>query len=66
MSKTKKLYSVMCIDWQGTGSWESVEYTHTDSNNDLHGIINRTGKMVKFWKNENNELIGTTYDKTRE
>lgn len=32
--------------------WKTVEDTHTDSKNDLHGLIERTGKMVKFWKKD--------------
>ena len=58
-----KIYDVMCIDTLGVGSWESVEYSHTDSKNNLHGFIARTGKMVKFWEDEDNDFLGTTYDK---
>lgn len=64
-TKSKKYYNVMCIDLVGCGSWETVEYMHTDAKKHMHGYIERTGWMVEFWESENGpgDFIGTTYRK---
>ena len=55
---------VLCIDDYGTGDHELVTIKSVGSDFWI-GLIKRTGKMVKFWEDENNpgDFVGTIFTK---
>jgi len=64
MNESKKFYDVMCISRKGMDS-EDVEYTHTDSEDNLHGIVVRTEEKIEFWWDDDLGFLGVTYEKLK-